>query len=149
MLILYRQVRNFLPVNNFATWSLVLQTFLLPCFFSLEPSLISFHSYPSWWIWVKWYWTWFQEEEKKREGRKNLCSRRDQVAKLLIARDEYGSFIFLVYFTFWLAAGGLPAVNSVLFVFVTLLFCCTVFFALYLCCVHFEYIDIYIYIIIL
>jgi hypothetical protein len=69
-------VRNFLPVNNFATWSLVLQRFLLPCFFFFESSLISLHSYPFQWIWVKWYWTWSQE--KKTQRSKNLCSTRDQ-----------------------------------------------------------------------
>jgi hypothetical protein len=46
---------------------------LTPLFFSpLEPSLISLHSYPSQWIWVKWYWTWFQGKKRGGGGNKNL-----------------------------------------------------------------------------
>jgi hypothetical protein len=87
-------LRNFLLLNNFATWSLVLQRLLLRCvFFLLEPGSISLHSYPSQRIWVKWYWTQLQKIQQQRS--KNLCNTRDRLQN------------YLLLFLFW-GGGGVP-----------------------------------------
>jgi hypothetical protein len=73
-------VRNFLLINNFATWFLVLQRFLFFHFFSLEQ------------IW--------NSVPKQKRLLKNICSTWDKVTNLFI--------VILVYYGFQVRKGGEP-----------------------------------------
>jgi hypothetical protein len=71
-------VRNFLPINNVATWSLVLQRCLLCCVFVvLELSLISLPNGHEW--------SDIKLTSEKKQRIRNLCSTRDQGCKLFTA----------------------------------------------------------------